>query len=132
MSIRTSLVCALAVLTTVAGVTGCRGTTEAGTAYTFKINRELRGYLPTDLFNAHRTARQVLEHDFLFEIELDVNDAREGVVQARTATNHFVKVHTLREGEQSTRIDIFVSPLGDEKAEAEIFDLIERRIRGAA
>ena len=82
----------LAILALVCPLAGCSGMTTGGNRYTYKINRELEAYLPTDSFTAHYAALLVLERDFLYTIEEEGVDAREGHIKARTARNKLVKV----------------------------------------
>ncbi len=110
---------------------GCQGMTSGGTVYTMTVTREVQAYLPTDSFTAHYAAMEVLERDYLYSVTSDAVDARQGRIEARTATNTSVRVETARAGEGLTRIDIFVAPLGNETAAADILGSIERRIRRA-
>ena len=106
---------------------GCSGTSQAGTPYTLKIDRELRAFIPLDLNTTHTTARSMLEDEFLFEITNDALDAREGIIEATTAKDRAVRLETYAMGDQ-TAVEVFVGPFGDYRAAEDIFSSLERRL----
>jgi hypothetical protein len=115
-----------------AALGGCTGTTSTGQEYVLKIDRELEGYVDCDLRTAHVTSMNMLEEDYLYEITYEALDAREGIVEARTAKDRFVRIETYRAGIDRTKVQIYVSPMGDYRAERDIFEQLQARLGGSA
>ena len=82
-----------------------------------------------DHFTVHETAREVLENEFLYTITLEKVDGRNGVIQARTAKDHKVKVESQREGANLTLVLVYVGPMGDEAAQVDIFNRLEMKLK---
>jgi hypothetical protein len=72
----------------------------------------------------------MLEEDYLYEITYEALDAREGIVEARTAKNRFVRIETYRAGTDRTKVQIYVSPFGDDRAERDIYEQLLTRLGG--
>ena len=96
---------------------GCQSSTSSGTEYVITAKRELRTTVGADIGTVHDTAVDVVENELLYTIDNQARDAREGIINARTARGHAVRIETFRHGEQLTQIEVYVGPLGDETAE---------------
>jgi hypothetical protein len=112
----------------VAGTLGCEGTTTAGSAYTMKISRELQTELPTDHLTAHALAIEALEQDLMFTVDSEAVDGREGIIYATTAREREVRVETFRVTSSVTRLEVYVTPMGNRAAASDVIDAITRRI----
>jgi hypothetical protein len=129
MTRRISLATALVPVTALAVLpAGCSGTTNDGAVYTVKIDREMRSHVKADLFTTHTTAIDLLADEFHYTITLEARDAREGVVEARTAKNRTVRVESYKVADETTVVDIWVGPLGDAAAELDILNALQRRL----
>jgi cytosine/adenosine deaminase-related metal-dependent hydrolase len=112
---------------------GCgEGTTRQGTLYSIQANRTLETYLPGDLKAVHEAALQAVEADLGYTLEDSAVDATEGIVKARTALDHEVRVKMYKHAERVTRIDVFVGPRGAESVSRELLSAIETRLAGSA
>ncbi|MHC4947328.1 MAG: DUF3568 family protein [Planctomycetota bacterium] len=108
---------------------GCQSSTSSGTEYVITAKRELRTTVGADIGTVHDTAVDVVENELLYTIDNQARDAREGIINARTARGHAVRIETFRHGEQLTQIEVYVGPLGDETAERDVYEAIESRLR---
>lgn len=117
-------------LALVAGIAGCQGTTAQGTLYSVQIDRELEAFLAGDLETVHLAAVAVLDQDLGYTIQESAVDAMEGVVAARTARDHLVRVETFKQGEGITRVEVFAGPSGNEVAARRVLDHLEQRLAG--
>ena len=111
---------------------GCEGTTAQGTLYTVQPNRELETFFPFDLDTVHRAAVAAVQTDMGYTLQKQALDAREGIIEARTAKDHLVRVETYKHGERVTRIEVFAGPGGNETLAREILNAIESRVLGTA
>jgi hypothetical protein len=107
---------------------GCEGTTRQGTLYSIQPNRELHTFLPGDLATVHEAALEVVKTEFGYTVEESAIDAMEGIVKARTATGHQIRVQTAKHGERITRIEVYAGPSGSESVAREILSAIESRL----
>ncbi|MHC5006550.1 MAG: DUF3568 family protein [Planctomycetota bacterium] len=123
-----SVVIALSVVS-LATLAGCgEGQTRQGTLYNVQTNRSLETFLPGSLANVHKAALEVVQTDFGYTLEESAVDATEGIVKARTAMKHEVRVKMFKHGEGITRIDVFVGPRGAESVSRELLSAIETRL----
>lgn len=133
MRCRTLTVCCVLLLTACAAVLeGCKGATKTGTPYTMLASRAIQAYLPGDLQTVHAKAVAVVRDDFLFTITRDSHDALEGVIEALTARKDSVRIETFKHSDDSTKVRVFVGPLGDEHVENEILSKIESTLPAAS
>jgi hypothetical protein len=120
-----TICCAVLLISCIAALDGCKGATKSGTPYTMLASRAIQAYLPGDLITVHTRAVAVVRDDFLFTITRDSHDALEGVIEALTARKDSVRIETFKHSDESTKIRVFVGPLGDEHVENEILSKIE-------
>jgi hypothetical protein len=106
----------------------CKGSTPAGTPYSQQFTRELEAHFDRPIGDVHATARRVLEEDMEYVITEDALDALEGMLKADTARGRTVRVETWHEGESLTRVQVWVSPMGDEEMSAELLDRIQQAL----
>ncbi len=107
-------------------VSGCaEGTTKQGTLYSMNVSRALEAYLAADLDTVHKAAVKSV-NDAGYTLDEDAIDVREGVVKARTARDRPVRVETYKEGDNVTKIEVYVG--GDENAARELLDNIEDQV----
>jgi hypothetical protein len=111
-----------------AGLGGCEGQTRQGTLYSIQPDRELEAYLPGDLATVHAAALAVIETDFGYAVEESAVDTTEGVVKARTALDHLIRVELYKYGERVTRIEVYAGPKGAESIANDILSAIETRL----
>jgi hypothetical protein len=114
-----------------AGLTGCKGTTKAGTAYTVLPDRAIQAYLSGNLATVHQAAVKVLRDDFLYTITRDSHDALEGIVEAKTARNATVRVETFKHGEDVTKTRVSLGMVGDHDLANDILSKIEASLPSA-
>lgn len=108
---------------------GChQGTTQQGTLYHVSLTRELTAYLSADLQAVHTTALAVVEESG-YAVENSAIDVREGVINARTARDHAVRVETYKQGDHVTKIEVYVAGQSSEAASRDILDKIEARLK---
>ncbi len=110
------------------GVAGCTGTTKTGRAYTFTVDRNVEAMIVSPHENVHATSERVLKEDLGYTIVRSDRDALEGIVEARTARGDSVVVETFKEGETTTRIQVFVGPMGDKSRGVTILERIEQAL----
>lgn len=110
------------------GLGGCARTAESGTSYTITADRNLSFHVPVDLKTAHAAGIGAFS-DLEFTMESEKSDATEGVVKGKTARGDSVVVETFKEGEQMTKVHVFVGPLGDEPRMEELMRKIEARVK---
>ena len=114
-------------------LSGCgEGQTRQGTLYSIQANRSLETYLTGDLATVHTAALETVQTDFGYTLEESAVDATEGIVKARTALDHEVRIKLFKHGEHLTRIDLFVGPRGTESVSRELLSAIEERVTGAS
>jgi hypothetical protein len=107
-------------------VLGCgTGTTASGTHYSVNISRQLEVYEPEPLDDVHKAAVAAVQSRG-YTIKKAALDAREGVVEGLTATDKAVKVLTFAQGDDVTRVRVYVG--GDEAAAKELLDKIEEEL----
>ena len=123
-------VCAVIALSVVslAILAGCEGQTRQGTLYSIQPNRSLETFLPGDLATVHAAALEAVQTDFGFELGESAVDAAEGIVEARTALDHQVRVKLYKYGERITKVDVYVGPRGSEVVARELLSAIETRL----
>lgn len=134
-STRTAVALAAALAIPALLLTACTGATRSGSVYTMKADREIETYLPGSVGEVHDAALYVVRERLRYRVLREAVDAREGVIEARTARDAAVRVETYRESAAVTRIEVFVGPFGDEPAMKEILSEIEaeqQRARRAA
>jgi hypothetical protein len=119
----------IALLIAAAALTSCKGTTKSGTAYTQLPNRELEVLLNEDLATVHKTAVDVLKDDFGYTIKKEAKDALEGVIEAATAQNDKVTVQTFKDGDNVTKVQVWVGPLGDRPKSELILSKLEEQLK---
>lgn len=107
-------------------LTACSGTTKSGRSYTFTVDRNVEAMIVAGHETVHATSERVLKEDLGYTIVRSDTDALEGIVEARTARGDSVVVETFKEGERSTRVQVFVGPLGDESRAVTILERIEQ------
>ncbi|MHC4615213.1 MAG: DUF3568 family protein [Planctomycetota bacterium] len=111
---------------------GCGGgQTRQGTLYSIQPNRSLETYMPSDLETVHAAALEAVKTDFGFELGESAVDAAEGLVEARTALDHPVRIKMYKYGEQITRVEVYVGPRGSEVVARELLSAIETRLTGS-
>ncbi|MHC4415567.1 MAG: DUF3568 family protein [Planctomycetota bacterium] len=108
---------------------GCQGTTRQGTLYNVQVNRELESFLPADLATVHETAVVVIQDELGYRLERAALDGHAGIIEARTAQEHLVRVKTYKHGERITRIEVYVGPRGSEPAAREVLSKIEAGVQ---
>lgn len=108
---------------------GCQGSTRRGSVYSIKPDRRIEAYMPGKLQDVHKIALEVVRDDFAYSVRREAVDAREGVIEARTARDEAVRVDTFVSGASVTRIEVKVGVLGDVAAAREILSAIEARIK---
>jgi hypothetical protein len=111
-----------------ASLSGCRTAAIMDGPPILNDDRELEAHVNADLLTVHEAARRVLVETYQYRIFVDKHDAREGLIRARTGDDGLVRVETYDERGRRTRIQIFVSPLGDEARQREILAEIEREL----
>lgn len=118
---------ALGLICAVAFIAGCQGTTSAGTKYTMRPDRKLQAQLPAELGSVHDKAVAVLRNEYQFNVTREAKDRDTGVVEARTARNEKVTVHTYREGPNLTTVRVWHGggPFGDTGKASQILNAIE-------
>jgi len=107
---------------------GCEGQTRQGTLYNIQANRSLETYLPGDIATVHAAALEAVKTDFGFEVGASAFDAAQGIVEARTALDHQVRVKMYKYGARITKIDVYVGPSGSEAVARELLSAIETRL----
>lgn len=105
---------------------GCTGTTNTGRSYTFTMDRNVEAMILGGHESVHAASERVLKEDLGYTIVRSDSDALEGIVEARTARGDSVVVETFKEGETSTRLQVFVGPLGDKSRAVTILERIEQ------
>ncbi|TVQ61201.1 MAG: DUF3568 family protein [Phycisphaerales bacterium] len=125
----TLLAVALAGAILAAPLAGCQGSTKRGSVYNIKPDRRIEAYMPGALERVHKTALEVVRDDFAYSIRREAVDAREGVIEARTARDESVRVDTYIAGGSVTRIEVKVGMLGDVQAARDILSAIEARLK---
>ena len=123
-------VCAVIALSVVslAILVGCEGQTRQGTLYNIQANRSLETYLAGDLATVHAAALEAVQTDSGYTLQESAIDATEGIIKARTAMDHEVRVKLYKHSERVTRIDVFVGPRGAESVSRELLSAIEARL----
>lgn len=129
MNINALLALAVAGIAGLSTLTGCGGTGRSGTEYTITPDRNLSFRVSTDLKTAHQAAIDAMRSDLGFTVDEERSDALQGVVKGKTARNERVEVESFKEGDNLTRLDLFVGPLGDESIMRELMNAIERRVK---
>ena len=105
---------------------GCgKGTTSQGTLYNVNVSRQLEVYEPKPLEAVHEAAVAAVK-DQGYTIDKDALDAQEGIVEGKTALDKVVKVLTIKQGAEVTRLKVYVG--GDEAAARQLLDKIEERL----
>lgn len=117
---------------TLAALPACSDKTSTGADYTLTIDRRLEAYLTAPLPRAHDAALAAVREDMKYRLVYQTVDAREGVLEARTATGEEVKVQSFKNTDGTTRVLVGVGPLGDEPAMRELLAAIDRRSRTGA
>lgn len=117
---------------TLAALPACSDKTTTGADYTLTIDRRLEAYLTAPLPRAHDAALAAVREDMKYRLVYQTVDAREGVLEARTATGEEVKVQSFKNTDGTTRVLVGVGPLGDEPAMRELLAAIDRRSRTGA
>ncbi len=113
-------------------LSACSDRTPTGTDYTMTVDRRLEAYLPAPLAPTHAAAIEAVRQDMKYRLVYQTLDAREGVLEARTATGEEVKVQTFKSTEGTTRVLVGVGPLGDEPAMRALLTAIDTRARPVA
>lgn len=119
----------LAAAVSLAALPACSDRTATGADYTLTIDRRLETYLTASLDRAHQAALAAVRDDMRYRLVYQTLDAREGVLEARTATGENVKVETFKTTDGTTRVLVGVGPLGDEPAMRDLLAAIDRRAR---
>jgi hypothetical protein len=118
----------LLVLGCASSLPGCQNAPMLQGQPALNADRELEAHLNADLLSVHEAARRVLVETYQYRIFVDRHDAREGLIRARTPDEGLVRVETYYERPRRTRIQIFVSPSGNEERQREILTEIERNL----
>jgi hypothetical protein len=115
-------------------LTGCTGTTKTGTKYTVTANRKLEAQLHGDLTTIHNKSVEVLRDQYAFTITREAKDAMEGVVEATTARNDKVSVHTYKAADDMTTVKVWFGggPFGDTSRAEDLLGAIEEGLPQAA
>ncbi|NNF43353.1 MAG: DUF3568 family protein [Phycisphaerales bacterium] len=127
-TLRPSRLACLLLLPIIAAVAGCSGTTESGTPYTIKVDREMQAYIDAALATVHHSAVAMLEDEYLFEVYDSALDAREGIALAKTAKGRTVRIETYYAGPDVTQVNVYVSPMGDQVMQADLLSRLETRV----
>ncbi|MDY7107416.1 MAG: DUF3568 family protein [Planctomycetota bacterium] len=122
------LVGLLLVLGGAVALPGCRSASKLQGRAVLNADRELEANLNADLLGVHEAARRVLVEAYQYRIFVDRRKARGGLIRARTEDERLVRVETYYEGTRRTRIQVFVSPMGDEEKQRAILAEIERAL----
>jgi hypothetical protein len=107
---------------------GCHTAPKLQAPPTLTADRELEAILNADLPRVHEAARRALIEAYPYRIFVDRRDAHEGLIRARTDDDRLVRVEAYYEHPHRTRLQIFVSPMGDEEQERAILAEIERNL----
>ncbi len=121
----TLVLCCVGALT----ASGCSDRTPTGTDYTMTVDRRLEAYIRAPLAQTHAAAIEAVRQDMKYRLVYQTLDAREGVLEARTAAGEDVKVQTFKSTEGTTRALVGVGPLGDEPAMRALLTAIDKRAR---
>jgi hypothetical protein len=125
---RFSMTVVCTAIASLAALWGCEGTTRQGTLYRMQADRELEIYLAGELDAVYQAALEVIETEYGYTVEESGVDAREGLVRARTALGHEVRVEMYRYSDPVTRVEAYAGPRGNEAATAEVLSAIEARL----
>jgi len=128
MKTRQMISAALLAAAATLSLTGCSGTGKSGTDYTMTVDRNLQFRVPTGVRNAHQAAVSAFG-DLGFTVDTQSVDAMKGIVKGKNAVGDAVVAETFKEGDNLTRVDVFVGPLGDEPLMKELMNAIEKRAR---
>ncbi len=106
---------------------GCsQGTTAQGTLYSVSASRRVEAYLPQDLETVHKAAAAAVK-DLGYTTDNEAIDVREGIIEGHTARDRTMRIETFKEGDEITRIKIYVG--GDELASREVLHKIESAVK---
>ncbi len=108
---------------------GCSGSTTSGTAYSLTITRHVEAFIAEDHETIYDTALDTLSETFMYEIEKNELDGRNGVIKARTAKGNLVTFTATRDSDAMSKVSIFVGPVGDEEAARDILGRVEKALR---
>lgn len=114
------------------GLGACAGSTPSGLAYTLRPDREIEATVHGEQERVHELATRILQDRLGYTILGRRVDAREGTVEARTIAGDLVRVETLAASSGSTRVQVFVGPLGDESAAKAVLNELHREIMAQA
>ena len=98
-------------------MSGCQGTTKAGTNYKRWPTGAIEARLEGDLTTVHNKALTVLRDQFGFTITRDSRDALNGVVEATTARKDHVSVETSKEAGNITLVKVSAGTFDSSRAE---------------
>ena len=105
-------------------IAGCgQGTTEQGTLYSVGVNQSLNCYIPDNIDTVHKAALASVK-DAGYTVDNEAIDAREAIVEGRTALEKTVRIKSFKQGEKVTRLEVYVA--GDEEAAKELLNAIEK------
>jgi hypothetical protein len=114
-----------------ASLSGCSGSTKAGTKYTQLPDRSLQAIFSGDLATVHNRAANVLKDDFEFTVTKDKKDALAGIIEAKTAKDEIVTVSTFKEGENTTKVRVNAGFLKSANTAEQILSKIEASLPGS-
>ena len=118
---RLSIALLLALVTAAAGCG--KGTTQQGTLYSVGVNQALSCYISENIYEIHRAALSSVRLAG-YTVDMEAIDTRESIVEGRTALDRTIRIKTFKQGENVTRLEVFVA--GDEVAAKELLDAIEK------
>lgn len=110
-------------------LTGCSGSTTAGTTYTITITRHVEAYIGNDHETVYNTALETLRDTFKYEIEENKLDGRTGIIKAKTAKGNLAKFSVTRDSKSMSEVSVFVGPVGDTDAAQDILSRVEKALR---
>jgi hypothetical protein len=124
MNTRPHITLSLALLLALITATvGCgKGTTQQGTLYSVGVNKSLECYISDSIEAVHASALASMK-DAGYTVDKEAIDAREAMVEGRTALDRTVRIKSVKQGEKVTKLEVYVS--GDGEAAKTLLDSIE-------